>query len=128
MLAFFRSRFKAISFALEGWWYVLRTQRNTWVHASISIAVIVVCFWLHISTLEWALIVLTIALVWAAEFFNTSLEVLTDLVHPEQHPLVKISKDVSAAAVLITAGTSIIIGLIIIGPPLWLQVMYLLGR
>ncbi len=128
MVAFIRSRFKAIGFALEGWWYVLRTQSNTWVHASISVAVVVVCVWLKISTLEWAVIVLTIALVWAAEFFNTSLEVLTDLVHPEQHPLVKISKDVSAAAVLITAGTSIIIGLLIMGPPLWLQLMNWIGR
>ena len=119
MIFFIRSRVKAIRHALEGWWYVLRTQRNAWVHASISIAVIVVCVWLGLQTQDWAIIILTIALVWAAEFFNTSLEVLADVVQPNDHPLVKISKDVSAAAVLITAGISIIIGVLIIGPPLW---------
>jgi diacylglycerol kinase len=128
MIHFMQTRAKAISHALEGWRYVLQTQRNTWVHASVSIAVIVVCFWLGLSTQDWAIIIFTIALVWAAEFINTSLEVLADLVQPDEDPLVKISKDVSAAAVLITAGTSIIIGILIIGPPLWAKLQLLLGR
>jgi len=128
MIHFIQTRAKAISYALEGWWYVLRTQRNTWVHASVSIAVIFICLWLGLSTQDWAIIIFTIALVWAAEFFNTSLEVLADMIQPDEDPLVKISKDVSAAAVLITAGTSIVIGILIIGPPLWAKLKLLLGR
>ncbi len=118
MISFLRSRFRAIAYAVEGWWHVLRTQRNTWVHSFLSIAVIVLGLWLRLSPGDWAIIILTITIVWAAEFFNTSLEALTDLVQPEEHPLAKISKDVSAAAVLITAVASILIGLLILGPPL----------
>lgn len=125
MISFFQSRIRAIGYALSGWWYVLRSQRNTWVHAGVSIGVVVVCLWLRLPTQDWAIIILTIAMVWAAEFFNTSLEVLTDLVQPDEHPLAKISKDVSAAAVLITAGASVIVGLLIIGPPLWNKLLSL---
>lgn len=118
MISFLRSRTRAIGYALEGWWHVLRTQRNTWVHASLSIAVITLGFWLSLSRQEWAILMLTMTIVWAAEFFNTALEALTDLIQPEQHKLAKISKDVSAAAVLITAAASVLVGLLILGPPL----------
>jgi diacylglycerol kinase len=62
---------------------------------------------------------IAIALVWIAEFLNTALEAVVDLASPQQHELAKIGKDVGAAAVLIAAVTSIVIGLLILGPPLW---------
>ncbi|MBL7162219.1 MAG: diacylglycerol kinase family protein [Anaerolineales bacterium] len=127
MISFLGSRLRAIAYALEGWWHVLRTQRNTWVHASLSIAVIILGFWLRLSPQDWAIIILTMALVWAAEFFNTALEALTDLIQPEEHELAKVSKDVSAAAVLITAAASVLIGLLILGPPLWEKVRLIIG-
>ncbi|MEA3351557.1 MAG: diacylglycerol kinase family protein [Chloroflexota bacterium] len=126
MLSFIRSTIRAIGFAVEGWWYVLRTQSNAWVHALISIAVIIVCLWLQLPARDWAVIILTIAIVWAAESFNTAVETLTDLVSPEKHKLAKISKDASAAAVLISAAASIIIGILIIAPPLWKKIASLL--
>lgn len=110
---------EAVRHALEGCWRLLRTERNARVHAVFTLAVIAICAWLRLPPRDWAVIVLTIALVWAAEAFNTALEALTDLVHPEQHELAKIAKDVSAAGVLITAGASVIVGLLVIGPPLW---------
>jgi diacylglycerol kinase len=118
MTGFFRSRARAIGYALEGWWYVLRTQKNTWVHAIASVAVILLGFWLRLSPQEWSIIILTIALVWIVEAINTALEALTDLVSPGHSQLAKVSKDVSAAAVLIAAGTSVIVGMLILGPPL----------
>lgn len=89
------------------------------MHAGISTAVLVVGFWLGLSMHEWAIIVLTLALVWAAEFFNTALEALTDLINPEQHRLAKIAKDVGAGAVLICAVAAVVVGVLILGPPLW---------
>ena len=59
------------------------------------------------------------AMVWAAEFFNTALEVIVDLASPQKNHLAKIGKDVGAAAVLIAAGASVVVGLLIFGPPLW---------
>ena len=118
MFEFCLSRIKAIRYALEGWLHVLHTQKNSWVHAFASLAVILMGFWLHISPQDWSILILTIALVWMAEFINTAIETMTDLISPEKNQLAKISKDVSAAAVLIAAGASIIVGLLILGPPL----------
>ncbi len=119
MLPFLRSRIAAFRYAFAGWWHVIRTQRNAWIHTVISIAVIVVSFVMQLDARDWAVIMIAIAIVWIAEFLNTALEAVVDLASPQQHELAKIGKDVGAAAVLIAAVTSIIIGLLILGPPLW---------
>jgi diacylglycerol kinase len=116
---FFRSRLLAFQHALRGWAYVLRTQRNAWIHALVTVLVVVVAFWLGLPWRDWAVLLLTIALVWMAEFINTALEAVVDLASPQQHPLAKIGKDVGAAAVLIAALTSILVGVLLLGPPLW---------
>ena len=72
-----------------------------------------------ISRYEWAIILLVIGAVWTAEFLNTALEAILDIASPERHPLAQIAKDVGAAAVLIAAVVAIVVGLIILGPPLF---------
>ncbi len=125
---FFRSRANAFRYAFSGWWFVIRTQRNAWIHMIVSIAVLLLSFLLRINAISWAVILLAIALVWIAEFLNTALEAVVDLAsNHQQHELAKVGKDVGAAAVLIAAITSIIIGLLILGPPLWLAIQSLLG-
>jgi diacylglycerol kinase len=57
--------------------------------------------------------------VWIAEFFNTAIEAVVDMTMPTPHPLAKAAKDVAAAAVLVAAVGSILIGLLILAPPLW---------
>jgi diacylglycerol kinase len=117
---FFRSRIKAFGYAFSGWWYVIRTQRNAWIHMVVSIAVILMSFLLHIAAISWALILLAIAMVWIAEFLNTALEAVVDLAsNRQQHELARLGKDVGAAAVLIAAVSSATIGLLVLGPPLW---------
>lgn len=117
---FIKSRIKAFRYAFTGWWFVIRTQRNAWIHMVVSIAVILMSFILQITAYSWALILLAIALVWIAEFLNTALEAVVDLASNHQHnELARLGKDVGAAAVLIAAVTSVIIGLLILGPPLW---------
>jgi diacylglycerol kinase (ATP) len=118
MLAFFRSRARSFRYAFSGWWHVIRTQRNAWIHALVSLAVLVISSWLQIQPVEWAIIILTIALVWTAEFLNTALEAVVDLASPAHHPLAKVGKDVGAAAVLIAAIAAAVVGLLILGPPL----------
>ncbi len=115
---FFRSRIASFKYAFNGWWYVIRTQRNAWIHALASIVVIGVSIWLKLERLEWALIIVAIAFVWTAEFFNTALEVIVDLATHDLHPLAKVGKDVGAAAVLIASITAAVIGIIVLGPPL----------
>jgi diacylglycerol kinase len=86
----------------------------------VSVAVILMSFILHISTTSWALIMIAIAMVWIAEFLNTALEAVVDLAsNHEQHELARVGKDVGAAAVLIAAFSSVVIGVLILGPALW---------
>jgi len=116
---FVRTRIRAFRYAFAGWGHVLRTQRNAWIHAVVSTLVVLMGAWLQLSRQEWAMIILTITMVWMAEFINTSLEAVVDLASPEQHELARVSKDVGAAAVLIAALSSVLVGLLVMGPPLW---------
>lgn len=119
MKSFFLSHIRSLGYAFRGWWHVIKTQQNAWLHSIVTIAVVVIALWLELPARDWAVLLLTIAMVWAAEFFNTAIEAVVDLASPAQHPLAKVGKDVSAAAVLITALAAIGVGLLILGPPLW---------
>ena len=116
------SRAHAFGHAFRGLWYVIRTQRNAWIHAVVTILVVLMALWLRLPLRDWAVLFLTIAMVWTAEFINTALEAVVDLASPQQHPLAKVGKDVGAAAVLIAALAAILVGLLILGPPLWVRV------
>ena len=118
MKEFFLSRVRAFQYAFQGWGYVLRTQRNAWIHSLIATIVFILGLWLNLSLQDWAIIILTAGFVFSAEFINTALEAVVDLATAEHHPLAKIGKDVGAAAVLVAALTAILVGLLILGPPL----------
>ena len=113
------SRLQAFRFAFEGLGYLLRTQTNARIHLAMTAATVVMAAWLHIDREGWVFLVLVIGLVWAAEAFNTALEAVVDLASPESHALAKASKDVAAAGVLLAAATAVVVGLLILGPPLW---------
>jgi diacylglycerol kinase len=118
IVEFFRTRITSFRNAFSGFWYVVRTQKNAWIHLLATIMVILLSFWLWIEPVQWALIFICIGLVWFAEFINTALEAVVDLASPQKHPLAKVGKDVGAAAVLIAAIASTIIGVLVLGPPL----------
>lgn len=112
------SRVRSFRYAFEGWWYVLRTQHNAWIHGLVTIAVALLALWLRLPRQEWAILILAIMVVWMAEFMNTALEAVVDMSMPNPHPLAKVAKDVAAAAVLVGALGSVLIGLLLLGPPL----------
>lgn len=112
-------RVKSFHYAFAGWWHVLRTQPNAWIHAAVTVVVVLLGLWLRLSRTDWAILILTFTAVWMAEFINTAIEAVVDLVSPTPHPLAKTAKDVAAAAVLVGACGAVLIGLLILGPPLW---------
>lgn len=112
------TRLQAFRHAFAGMVYVLRTQRNAWIHGVATLAVLGLAAWLRIPAGQWPVLLLAISLVWLAEFMNTALEALVDLASPEKHPLAKVGKDVGAAAVLIAALAAAAVGAVILGPPL----------
>jgi diacylglycerol kinase len=112
------SLLRSFGVAFEGVSYLIRTQRSARIELVIGVAVVAVASWLGISTVEWAILALAIALVLALEALNTAIELAVTLASPERHPLAKAAKDVSAAMVLIAATGSVIVGLAILAPNL----------
>ncbi len=113
--------------ALEGIVHVARVERNFRLHVLAAVAVVAVGLWLRLSLQAWASLTLTIGSVLVAELLNTAAETLVDLVSPEYHPLAKRAKDMMAGAVLVMAITSVVVGLCVLGPPLWTR-LGLAGR
>ena len=111
--------------ALDGSWYVLHTQRNACIHLAVAVVVIVMGLWVGLSRIEWSILALTIAMVLVAEWFNTVAEVTINLVTAEYHPLARIAKDVAAGAVLLAALTAIVVGLLILGLPVYQSILAL---
>ena len=116
-------RLRSFRHAAMGFWFVLRSQHNAWLHAVATVLALVLAGVLHVRVKpfaagEWCALVASIVLVWVAEAFNTGLEVLAAAITSHRHPVVKIAKDVAAAAVLLSALGAIIIGAILFLPPL----------
>ena len=105
--------------AAKGFHSALKTERNLWIHVTLSVLAVALGIILRITLTEWAMLVLVISAVFMSEFFNTALEYLVNFASPEKNELARKAKDVSAAAVLIVATASLIIGGIIFLPRLF---------
>jgi diacylglycerol kinase len=110
---------RAFGFAFAGLWYLLRTQRNARIEIAMGAGACALGAWLGISREQWAIIVITIAIVLIVEGLNTALEAAVDLASPDTHPLAKTAKDLAAGMVLIAAFMAIVVGCLIFGPLLW---------
>jgi diacylglycerol kinase (ATP) len=105
-------------YAFAGLRYLLWTQRNAKIHTAIGLAAAALGAVLGLDRYEWLALILTIAMVLAAEGVNTAVEAAVDLASPDYHHLAKIAKDVGAGTVLLTAITSVIVGLVLFLPHL----------
>jgi len=107
---------RSVANSLNGLAHALGTEPILQMHAVIAVAVIAAGIYFAIATAEWIAVTLCIGLVISAECANTAIERLADRVSLEEHPLIKQAKDCSAAAVLMLATTSGVIGCIIFVP------------
>ena len=112
------NRIQSLGYALAGWLYMLRFQKNTRIMSVSSVVIFALAFWLQVDFTSWAILILTIMAVWMAEFLNAAVEAVVNLATSEFHPMAKVAKDVAAAAVLLGAVASVLVGLLILGPPL----------
>ena len=112
--------------AARGIGHAFRKETNFRIHVLALTLVIVLGVVLQISTIEWLFVAGCSMLVLSMELMNTAIENMCNLISEEYHPLIKIIKDVAAAAVLVSAIGSIITGLIIFLPKIFFQIKYLL--
>lgn len=106
----------AFVFAIKGLHYAFLHERNFKIEICCAVAFCMAGFALQISTREWLLVIMNIGFVLTAELINTAIEKLCNAITKEQHPTIKIVKDVAAAAVLVAAFVAFICALIIFVP------------
>ena len=111
-----KDRIKSYGFAINGLKLLLRNEHNARVHLVASIGVIIGCFVFTLSTIEICLVLFSIGLVFITELLNTAIENISNFVEPEWNKKIGEIKDYSAAAVLIAALVSCLIGLVIFIP------------
>jgi diacylglycerol kinase len=107
---------KSFSHALGGLQHTLVHEQNFRIELFCTLLVCGCAFVFNISKVEWFVVIINIAAVLTAELFNTAIENLCNMIHKTTHPIIKIVKDVSAAAVVITALCALASGCIIFIP------------
>lgn len=112
------SYWRSFGQAYRGILYSWKTQKHLRFHIVAGTIVLIAAWWLKLTRWEWAILLLTIGSVIAAEVMNTAVEIVVDLVQPNFHPLAGMAKDVAAGAVLVTAIQAVAVGIVIFGPPL----------
>jgi diacylglycerol kinase len=110
------ARLRSTNHAFRGFLILLKTGHNFWVQIFFTILAVYLGFILNISNIEWILLVIVTGVVFMAEAFNTAIEIDIDLTSPNYHPYARDTKDVSAAAVIISTLIAGITGLIIFLP------------
>lgn len=104
---------RSLGYAYHGLIVAIRGQVNLRIHLVAASLAISTGFYFHITTIEWAFIIVTIGLVISLELVNTSIEYLSDLVTLERKPLAGKVKDIAAAAVLVSSIAALAVGFVI---------------
>ena len=111
-----KARFRSFRYAFEGLNSFFASQHNAFIHLLMTALVFIASVFFNISKTEAIAVILSMGFVWAAELFNTAVEKLADMVSKDFHPGIKFIKDVSAAAVLLSAMAAFLTGVIIFLP------------
>ena len=98
-------------YAIRGIFFCIKTERNIRIHMSITFYVLVFSKFYDFTRSEFAIILLSIALVITAEMLNTATEASVDISSPNYSELAKKSKDIAAGGVLISAIFAFVIGI-----------------
>ena len=111
-----KERGNSFTYAWSGIKALMRTEHNAWIHLALTIAAVALGIILKISKGEFLAIIIAMTMVWVTEILNTAIEKTMDFISLEEHPQIKLVKDLAAAAVLITAFSALLVGAIIFIP------------
>lgn len=105
--------------AYNGLLFCFKTQRNMVIHVIIGAVVLLSAYLFRVSMIEMMFLLAAVTVVLVAETFNTAIEKMIDMYTKKRNRLAHIAKDAAAGAVLLTSLFAVVIGIIILGPPLW---------
>ncbi|MBI2483703.1 diacylglycerol kinase [Candidatus Uhrbacteria bacterium] len=112
----FNRLFRSIQSAKRGLCIAFSEEQNFRIQTGIAASIVLAALVLRISSVEWAIVLLTIGAVLTAEIFNSVLERVIDAMKPRVSPVVRYMKDLSSAAVLVLALCALLIGLMLFIP------------
>lgn len=113
-----KSRFISFKYAVNGIWSLFKNEHNSRIHLAATIVVIIAGVLLNLNNYEWSALAIVIGIVFLTELLNSAIESLADRINPEWNEVIGRAKDYSAAAVLISAIISIVVGCLIFIPKL----------
>ncbi|WP_347549549.1 diacylglycerol kinase family protein [Pseudalkalibacillus hwajinpoensis] len=113
------SRFlNSFNYASQGFRYLVRNEQNFLFHLIAGSMVLISGIILGLSLIKFSILLGVIGVMLSLEALNTGIERAIDLITEEDHPIAKIAKDVSAAAVFLFAIISVIIGILLFFEPI----------
>ncbi|MBR1481997.1 MAG: diacylglycerol kinase family protein [Ruminococcus sp.] len=103
---------RSFFYAFRGVWEAVCTEAHMRFHLTAAFYVLLLSPFFRLSATQYAVLVLLIAAVLAAELFNTAVETVCDLVTRERHPLIRRAKDIAAAAVLLLSAAAVAVAVL----------------
>ena len=107
-----KKQLKSFGFAIRGFVGAVCDEGHLRFHLVAAVYVLVFSLFYHFSAAQTAVLVILIALVIAAELFNTAIEKACDAITKEQNENIKRAKDISAGAVLVMSVAAVIVAVI----------------
>jgi len=90
--------------------HAFRTQRSFWVHLPVAVAVLIGAALHGVSQVEWAILIVCIAMVLSAELFNSALEHLSQAITEDENEHIRNALDVASGAVLVVSIGALAVG------------------
>ncbi|MFL1012927.1 diacylglycerol kinase family protein [Flavisericum labens] len=113
------NRIKSVGYAFKGAVLLLKTEPSIKIQFVIGLVVTAAGFYFDISSSEWTIQILAIALVMSIEGANTAIEEIANFIHPDYNIKIGKIKDIAAGAVFIASFFAVIVGLIIYFPKIF---------
>lgn len=104
-----RNFIQACTNAMNGIVYCATSQTNIRKELIIGTIVMILSLFYNLSTAEFLCLTFAVFFVIFAEFVNTAIETIVDLLVDVYHPKAKIAKDVGAGAVVLSAVNAVIV-------------------
>lgn len=105
--------YKSFLNAFRGVFMMTKTERNFQIELLAFVINLFLIFYLKLTTIDAALVLMASVAVLSAEIFNTAIEKICDIVQPNFDKRIGFIKDIAAGAVVLIAMASVIVGILV---------------
>ena len=92
---------------------MLKSERNFQIEVFALLINLFLIVFLKLNTVDAAIILIVSFAVLSLEILNTAIEKVCDIIQPEFDLRIKVIKDISAAAVVLMALASVVVGVLV---------------